>query len=175
MIMPVCSVGTSWQDCAPRIVAALKASTTPEDALRIAVEWSQRYQELYNEKGRVDWSRDENDKFEDTIKDKLQDDVLAATGFDQIIKSLMLEYFPSLSAALAYLGRFNVYVQAFSLVINPAPISDDFVVASDVNQDINGLLREKISIIMPFDFDGRYQQALEQGYLLSKGVSIHAP
>ena len=173
--MTTCSSGTSWQDCAPRIVAALKASTKPEDALGIAVEWSQRYQALYKEKGRADWSGDENDKFEDVVKEKLRDEVFAAAGFDEIVKSFMLAYFPRLSAVLAYLGRDNAYVQAFSLVINPTPIADDFAAATDVNQDIANILRQKIAPVVPVDFDGRYQKTLEQAYLSVKGSSIHLP
>ena len=159
----ICTSDMHFSVCGPKILTAINAASTPQDALIIANEWADRYKQLYAANARSEWPLSDQEYLEQLLDQVFSSTIGEYLVVEDLIFSMALaKYFPRLAALVASLtGTTAIF---FYALLAPSPIHNDFAIAKDLNDQIHQALFKKIDSFLKIDWRDKYTNTVQQVY-----------
>lgn len=157
----ICSNDMHFSVCGPKIVAAINAAATPQAALVVADEWAARYKQLYAANVTTEWPLSDQDYLERLLDQLFGSTIGEYVAVEGLMFSMALaKYLPRLAALVGFMQ--GAQALFFYTLVAPTPISNDFVIAKDLNDQIHQALMSKINGLMNIDWRDKYSVRVQQ-------------
>lgn len=157
----ICSNDMHFSVCGPKVLAAINAAATPQAALTVADEWAARYKQLYAANATTGWTLSDQDYLEQLLDQLFGSTIGEYVAVENLMFSMALaKYLPRLSALIGFMQGPPALL--FYTLVAPSPISNDFVIAKDLNDQIHQALISKIDGLMNIGWRDKYSVSVQQ-------------
>lgn len=157
----ICSDDMHFSVCGPKILTAINAASTPQAALAVADEWATRYKQLYAANATTGWPLSDQDYLEQLLEQLFNSTIGEYVAVEDLMFSMALaKYLPRLAALFGFMQGAPALL--FYTIVAPSPISNDFVIAKDLNDQIHQSLILKLNGLLNIGWRDKYSISVQQ-------------